>query len=80
MQVMTSANQGIVEQRQSWGIQWGAWMGKSMVNEKREHVGNLPVNVFPISAGGGRGQKEHFIWRDEEKSVNKPGYSKDTMK
>lgn len=48
MQVMTSANQGIAEQRQNWGIQWGAWMEKSMVNEKREHVGNLPVNVFPI--------------------------------
>lgn len=28
---------------------------ESMVNEEREHVGNLPVNVFPISAEGGRG-------------------------
>lgn len=31
-----------------------------MVNEEREHVGNLPVNVFPISAEGGRG------WRGGE--------------
>lgn len=29
----------------------GAADGESMVNEGREHVGNLPVNVFPVSAG-----------------------------
>ena len=28
-----------------------------MVNEEKEHVGNLPVNVFPISAEGGRGRR-----------------------
>ena len=28
--------------------------GESMINEEKEHVGNLPVNVFPISAEGGR--------------------------
>lgn len=33
----------------------GAADGESMVNEEREHVGNLPVNVFPISAEGGTG-------------------------
>lgn len=26
-----------------------------MVNEEREHVSNLPVNVFPISAEGDGG-------------------------
>lgn len=36
----------------------GAANGKSMVNEESEHVGNLPGNVFPISAGvGGRAKK-----------------------
>ena len=38
----------------------GAADGESMVNEEREHVGNLPVNVFPISAEEGRG------WRGVE--------------
>lgn len=33
----------------------GAAEGESMVSEEREHVGNLPANVFPISAKGGRG-------------------------
>lgn len=28
----------------------GAADGESMVNEEREHLGNLPVNVFPIPA------------------------------
>lgn len=28
----------------------GAADGESMVNEEREQVGNLPVNVFPIPA------------------------------
>lgn len=28
-----------------------------MVNEEREHVGNLPVNVLPILAEGGRAER-----------------------
>ena len=33
----------------------GAVDRESMVSEEREHVGNLLVNVFPISAGEDRG-------------------------
>lgn len=33
----------------------GAADGESMVSEEGEHVGNLPANVFPISAEEGGG-------------------------
>lgn len=46
----------------------GAVDGESMISEEREHVGNLPANVFPISARGGGGvveQSDYFTCIDK---------------
>lgn len=41
-----------------------------MVNEEKEHEGNLPVNVLPISAEGGRGRRGETVLHVLTKTAN----------
>lgn len=45
--------------------------------KKTAHVGDLPVNVFPISADRGRSWRDHFKCTDKnytQKAANRRGH------